>query len=77
MERAKFSAFFLIVIMFLAGCTSPSNDDSNEEKISKPTLILNAEFTDSSETSIVEEIVELSVLAVSYTHLTLPTNREV
>ncbi len=65
MERTKFSAILLILIMFLAGCTSPSSDESDDDKISKPTLILNAEIIDSSESSIVEEIVELSVLVNS------------
>tara|TARA_B100000900_G_scaffold58332_1_gene43855 strand:+ start:34732 stop:37818 length:3087 start_codon:yes stop_codon:yes gene_type:complete len=65
MVSTKASAIFLIVMMFLAGCTSPSSDDSIEEKVEKPTLILDGEFTEPTEVSTVGQIVEISVLVNS------------
>ena len=65
MEKTKLSAFTLILIMFLAGCTSPGSEDSSEEKIVKPTLILNSEFAELTEQTTVEEKVEFSVFVES------------
>ena len=62
MERTKLSAFLLIGIMFLAGCTSPSSNDSNDSEIEKPTLILNSEWSSSPETSFLGEEIEFTVL---------------
>ena len=48
--------------MFLAGCTSPSSNDSNDSEIEKPTLILNSEWSSSPETSFLGEEIEFTVL---------------
>ena len=61
MDMTKLTAVLLILVMILAGCTSPDNDDSDEEINVLPTLLINAIWVESLDVSNIDEVFDISI----------------
>lgn len=61
MDMTKLTAVLLILVMILAGCTSPDNDDSDEEINVQPTLLINAIWVESLDVSNIDEVFDISI----------------
>ena len=61
MDMTKLTAVLLILVMILAGCTSPDNDDSDEEIYVQPTLLINAIWVESLDVSNIDEVFDISI----------------
>ena len=84
MRKNKLTSFIIVLLIFALGCEADKYSTNREEFATDvssdrkaPTASLRADIMKNTETAVVQSTEKGTVYPVSYTHLTLPTNREV